>query len=110
MRWGSNGGFLSGGYENDAKNGFGTSDNVFGTVPRVVSPSLPEGTAILADWSQACLFIREQMRIDLDASGVLFQHNQIQLRAESRVGFGILRPQSFAIVDLAAGAKSKSKV
>ena len=30
---------------------------------------------------------------------MLFQKNQIQLRAESRVGVGILRPQSFAIAD-----------
>lgn len=68
----------------------------------MVSPSVPQGTAILADWSKLTLFFREQMRIDLDASGVLFQHNQIQLRAKSRVGVGILRPQSFAIVDLTA--------
>ena len=99
-RWRTSGGFLSGGYENDSKNGFGTSDNVFGTIPRVISPSVPEGTAILGDWSKLTLFFREQMRIDLDASGVLFQKNQIQLRAESRVGVGVLRPQSFAIADL----------
>jgi hypothetical protein len=48
------------------------------------------------------------MRIDLDASGVLFQQNQIQLRAESRVGVGILRPQAFAICDLTAGTTTKS--
>ena len=96
----TSGGFLSGGYENDSKNGFGTSDNVFGTIPRVISPSVPEGTAILGDWSKLTLFFREQMRIDLDASGVLFQKNQIQLRAESRVGVGVLRPHSFAIADL----------
>jgi HK97 family phage major capsid protein len=100
LRWGTSGGFLSGGYENDAKVAGGSSDNVFGPYPRVVSPSVPAGTAILADWSQLKLFVREQMRIDLDASGALFQHNQIQLRAESRVGVGILRPQSFAVIDL----------
>lgn len=107
LRWGSGGGFLSGGYENDPKTGFGTSDNIFGTTtPRVVSPSVPVGTAILGDWSQLALFTREQMRIDLDASGVLFQKNQIQLRAESRVGVGVLRPQAFAICDLTATTRS----
>ncbi|CAM3400249.1 phage major capsid protein [Mycobacterium intermedium] len=102
LRWGTSGGLLTGGYENDTKMGFGTSDNIFGpsTVARVVSPSVPAGTAILADWKQLKLFTRETMRIDLDASGVLFQKNQIQLRAEARVGVGVLRPQSFAIVDL----------
>lgn len=108
VRWGSAGGFLSGGFEHDNRDGFGTSDNIFGTVPRVVSPSVPTGTAILGDWTQLKLFIREQMRIDLDASGVLFQQNQIQLRAESRVGVGILRPQAFAICDLTAGTTTKS--
>jgi Phage capsid family len=108
VRWGSAGGFLSGGFEHDNRDGFGTSDNIFGTVPRVVSPSVPTGTAILGDWTQLKLFIREQMRIDLDASGVLFQQNQIQLRAESRVGVGILRPQAFAICDLTAGTTTRA--
>jgi hypothetical protein len=49
VRWGSAGGFLSGGFEHDNRDGFGTSDNIFGTVPRVVSPSVPTGTAILGD-------------------------------------------------------------
>jgi hypothetical protein len=102
LRWGSSGGFLSGGYENDTGNGFGTSLNIFGSgdINRVVSPSVPQGTAILADFDQLKLFFREYMRIDIDASGVLFQHNQIQFRAESRVGLNVLRPQAFAIVAL----------
>lgn len=109
LRWGSEGGFLSGGFENDTKNGFGTSDNIFGTAPRVVSPSIPAGQAILADWSQLGIWYREQMRLDLDASGDLFRHNQIQIRAESRVGVGVLRPQSFAIINLTGTRTTKGK-
>ena len=67
LRWGTAGGFLSGGYENDTHTtGFGTSDNIFGTVPRVVSPSCPKGTALVGDWSQLRLYVREQMRLDVD--------------------------------------------
>lgn len=39
LRWSTGGGFLSGGYENDHRTGFGTSDNIFGSgIPRVISP------------------------------------------------------------------------
>ena len=65
-----------------------------------MSPSVPAGTAILADFDQLKLFFREYMRIDVDASGILFQQNQIQFRAESRVGINVLRPQAFAVVAL----------
>lgn len=103
LRWGSAGGFLSGGYENDHRDGFGTSDNVFGTIPRVVSPTVPQGTALLADWNQLKLFIHWNMTVLLNAfSDSLFQSNAIQLRAEMLVGVGVLRPQAFAVVDLTA--------
>jgi HK97 family phage major capsid protein len=94
-----NAGFLLDGYQG----GVAGSGNVFGpTTPRVVSASVPEGTAVLADWDQLCLYVREGMRIDVDAGGVLFTKNQIILRAETRVGVGVLRPVSFAVVDLTA--------
>jgi hypothetical protein len=101
MRWGTAGGFLSGGYENDTGERYGTSDNVFGPsdIARVVTPHVPAGTAILADFSQLKLFFRQYMRLDIDPySG--FDMNAIRFRAESFVGIGILRPQAFAIVAL----------
>ena len=54
-RWGTSGGFLTGGFQHDTLSGFGTSDNVFGPtdeIRRVFSPSVPQGTAIIADWNQ----------------------------------------------------------
>ena len=42
-RWGASGGFLTGGYENDAKTGFGISDNLFGTVPARRQPVRASG-------------------------------------------------------------------
>lgn len=93
--------FLSGGFENDSGTGFGSSDNVFGprSIARVVSPSIPSGTAILADWRQLLLAFHQYMRMDVDPySG--FDKNAVRFRAESFVGLGVLRPQSFAVVAL----------
>jgi HK97 family phage major capsid protein len=102
-RWGAAGGFLTDGYATDSDVQFGNSDNIFGsTTPRVVSPSVPQGTAILADWSKLKLFIHWNMSVMVNAfSDSLFQANAVQLRAEMLVGIGILRPQSFALVALA---------
>jgi hypothetical protein len=100
-RWGAGGGFLSGGYEHDTGNGFGTSANIFGpdSIARVVTPHVPAGTALLADWSQLLLVFQQYMRLDSDTySG--FDKNSIRFRAESFVGIGILRPQAFAVVTL----------
>ncbi|MGV0795645.1 phage major capsid protein [Mycolicibacterium elephantis] len=80
------------------------SGNVFGdTLPRVVSPSVPTGTAILADWSRLRLYVREDVRVDIDASGPdLFDKNLVKMRAEGRFNIGILRPSAFFVCDLTA--------
>lgn len=93
-------GFLLDGFQN----GTTGSGNVFGpTTPRVVSPSIPAGTAILGDWAQLRLYVKEDVRIDVDTSGPdLFDKNLVKLRGEGRFGIGVLRPASFAVVDLTA--------
>ncbi|WP_068187906.1 phage major capsid protein [Mycobacterium sp. UM_CSW] len=104
LRWGASGGFLTGGYEGTGQaEQANLADNIFGpTRPRVVSPSVPQGTAILADWTKLKLFVHWGMTIMVNAfSDSLFQANAVQLRAEMLVGIGILRPQSFALVALA---------
>jgi HK97 family phage major capsid protein len=102
-RWGTSGGFLSGGYEHDTGNGFGTSSNIFGPdVKRVVSPSVPQGTAILGDFTKLRVYVREDAHVDVDASGVLFAANRFIMRGEGRFGIGVLRPSSFAIATLHA--------
>ncbi|KUH90622.1 hypothetical protein AU187_24430 [Mycobacterium sp. IS-1556] len=80
------------------------SGNVFGnTLPRVVSPSIPAGTALLADWSKLRLYVREDVRIDVDTAGAdLFDKNLAKLRAEGRFGMGLLRPSAFFKIDLTA--------
>jgi Phage capsid family len=99
-RWGTNGGFLADG----VTNGNASSGNIFGgtEIQRVVSPSVPAGTAILGDWSKIGLYVREGVRIDIDAGGDLFTKNQAVLRGECRVGMGVLMPPSFAVIDLTA--------
>ena len=101
-RWDTAGGFLSGGYENDSRQGVsGSSDNVFGpTIPRVVSPSIPAGTALLGDFSKLRLYVKQDIRIDIDVSGAHFVNNTFVMRAEGRFGLGILRPASFFKIDL----------
>lgn len=103
FQWGgaeaADAGFLLDGYQNSNAG----SGNVFGpTTPRVVSTSVPEGTAVLGDWNQLRLYVREDVRLDVDAGGPLFTTNEAVVRAEGRFGVGVLRPSSFAIVDLVA--------
>jgi HK97 family phage major capsid protein len=103
LRWGTAGGLLTEGFDTGVSPGSDpSSNNIFGAnIPRVVSPSIPAGTALLADWRQLKLFIREQMIVLVNAFGdSLFQANAVQLRGEMRVGVGVLRPRAFAIVDL----------
>jgi HK97 family phage major capsid protein len=83
-------------------NGVANSANIFGdpSIHRVVSTSVPAGTAILGDWSQIRLYVREGMRLDIDAGGAHFTNNTAVLRAEMRAVAAHLRPASFAKVDL----------
>ncbi len=92
-------GFLLDGFQH----GTAGSANVFGdaaTIQRVVSPSVPTGTAIVADWSAVQLKVREGTRLDIDAGGDHFAKNEAVMRAEMRVGLAHLHPASFAIADL----------
>jgi HK97 family phage major capsid protein len=107
-RWGSNGGFLTGGFQNDTGDRYGTSDNIFGPtsqIARVISPTMPSGWAILADWTQLKLFVREGMSIMLNFwSDTLFTTNQYIVRAEFRCVSAVIRPQSFAVISLHSGS------
>jgi len=92
-REGASGGFLSRASD---------IDPVFGTYQRVASTSVPQGTALLADWTQVRIYLREGVRLDTDLGGTLFDTNQLKLRAEMRAGIGVLRPQAFCTVALAS--------
>ncbi|WP_084055142.1 phage major capsid protein [Mycobacterium avium] len=101
-RWGASGGLLvPGGY---GSSGDSASTNIFGgpEIQRVISPSVPQGTALLADWSTIRLYVREQINVLLDISGDLFKSNQFIARGEGRFGIGVLRPSAIADIDLTA--------
>jgi HK97 family phage major capsid protein len=85
---------------------FASSPNDGGASPvwgtrTVVSAALPVNTAILADWSNGILFMREQATVDWSEGAGGFEHNQLSARAECRVGLGVLRPRAFVKVTLA---------
>lgn len=71
--------------------------------PVVLSTAIPAGQAILADWRQAAIKVREREHVlAATQAGDLFDKNQVKLRAEGRYGFTIKRPQAFAVVALTA--------
>ena len=67
------------------------------------SLAVPAGTAILGDWSQLRLKVRQDAStLAATQVGDLWQRNQVMLRSEGRYGAQLRRPQAFAVVDLAA--------
>ena len=104
LRWGTSGGFLSEGYATGLAPGVsdsGSSNNVFGPdIRRVVSPTVPVGTAILGDFTKLRVYVRQDAHLDVDASGPLFTTNQFIARGEGRYGIGVLRPSAFAKIAL----------
>jgi HK97 family phage major capsid protein len=103
-RWGSQGGLLTSGFDHPNNVGYGSSTNFFGDdsqVKRVISPSVPAGTAIIGDWSQVVLYVRESMSLVLNYwSDALFSTNAFILRCEMRTVAGFLRPQAFAVATI----------
>lgn len=94
--------------EDGATGGFLLGDDtcrrIFGPgVQGVASLAVPEGTAILGDFGQTRLRVRENVStLSATQSGELFDRNQVKLRTEGRFGFQVSRPQALAVVALAA--------
>jgi HK97 family phage major capsid protein len=86
---------LGGGYQN----GPADSGNIFGDIPRLVSPRVSAGKAILADWSKVRLFTRGGI-VTMADPFTGFATNTTLLRSEMRIGMGMLRPDAFAIISL----------
>lgn len=72
------------------------------TIPRVPSNAVPAGTALLADWGQAQLQVRQDATLHIDTSGALFTKNEAIFRMEGRFGIAVKRPSAFVSVDLTA--------
>lgn len=67
---------------------------------RVVSDVMPEGFALVGDFSKAVLFDREQTNILVGTADDDFIRNVIRILGESRAAFGVVRPAAFTIVTL----------
>lgn len=71
-------------------------------IPRVRSTAVAPGTAILGDWQQSKLIIREDATLAIDRSGENFTRNLVVMRLEGRFGFAVKRPNAFVQIALAA--------
>ncbi|GHD50715.1 phage major capsid protein [Mycetocola manganoxydans] len=82
--------------------GSGRSDieKVLGEYPIVTSSLISQGTALLGDFNQTELIVREDDHLDIDGSGILFTKNQVRFRHEGRYGFAVNKPSAFITVNL----------
>lgn len=82
---------------------FGTGPRTLWGVPRISTPVVPAGTAILGDFRYAVLWDREEATITATNShNDWFVRNLVAILAELRAAFGVLRPNAFVEVDLTA--------
>ena len=89
-RWGTAGGLLVGGFESG---GDPSSANIFGpNARRVVSTSVPAGTAVLGDWSKLRVYVREDTQLAIDASGELFRATSSSPGARAGTGSAFSGP------------------
>ncbi|MDH5151812.1 HK97 family phage prohead protease [Kocuria palustris] len=91
--------------------------NIMGGLPIVETPGAPQGMAVLADFGRAAVFTDNAVEItvtdaaphyasDGTVDGTLWEHNEVALRAEVRIGgLAVTRPSAFAFVALNADAK-----
>lgn len=85
---------------------------LMGNLPIVETPGAPQGVAVLANFGRAAVFTDNQVELtvtdaaphyasDGTVDGTLWEHNQVALRAEVRIGgLAVTRPSAFAFVAL----------
>ena len=91
--------------------------NIMGGLRILETPGAPQGMAVLADFGRASVFTDNAVEItvtdaaphhasDGSVDGTLWEHNQVALRAEVRIGgLAVTRPSAFAFVALNADAE-----
>ncbi len=71
-------------------------------VPIVESEAIPVGQAVVADWTKAVLWDREQASVTVsDSHADFFTRNLVAILGEERVAFAVTRPTAFVIAALA---------
>ena len=105
-RWGTSGGLLTGGFQNDSNVlGFGSSDNIFGDISqRIVSKSVPQGTALLAELDHGTDLFTGARGLTSTPRGRCFKPTRSSFEAKPRSASRSCAPQAFAVVDLTSGS------
>ncbi|MFE2600115.1 phage major capsid protein [Streptomyces sp. NPDC059396] len=82
--------------------GAGTAQTLWG-LPVIETEAVPAGTAYVGDWRKAILWDREQATIQMTDSHMdFFIRNLVVILAEMRAAFGVIQPNAFVEIDLAA--------
>lgn len=68
--------------------------------PVVLSNKVPAGTAIIGNFTQTIVTVREDIELAWSDGGDLFTTNTARFRAEGRFGFNVLQPSAFTIATL----------
>jgi HK97 family phage major capsid protein len=72
-------------------------------LPLVVSRAVAQGTALVGDFNQATVYVREGVTLRIsDSDQDAFVRNQLVFLAEGRFGLAVWAPSAFVLVDLAA--------
>lgn len=80
----------------------GPTRTVWG-LPVIECEGISQGTAVVGDWRKAILWDREQASITVtDSHADFFVRNLVAILAEMRAAFGVVQPNAFVEVDLAA--------
>lgn len=78
----------------------GALQNVFGQIPIVSSNSIAAGTALLGDFRTCEVVQKENVDLQVDRSGDLFDRNQLKMRVEGRFCLAMLRPRAITSIAL----------
>ncbi|MEV7867477.1 phage major capsid protein [Streptomyces sp. NPDC088124] len=82
--------------------GVGSAQTLWG-LPVIETEAVPAGTAYVGDWRKAILWDREQATIQMTDSHMdFFIRNLVVVLAEMRAAFGVIQPNAFVEIDLAA--------
>jgi len=71
-------------------------------VPMVETEAMPAGTALMGDFRRAVLFDRERINISVGTVNDDFIRNIVRILAEAAMGFAVMRPKAFTVIDMAA--------
>jgi HK97 family phage major capsid protein len=87
----------------DSDGAYGTPPVTVWGLPAVRSTAVPPGAALVGDFTQATVYVREVVVLRTsDADSDDFIKNKITLLAEGRFGLAVWAPQAFALVHFAA--------